>query len=226
MTIMLLSLHLVPPYPENAKNVVPLSRNSAANSDHAIMEGIHRGEAAAATALYHKYEALVKRTLVRILGFDSELADMVQETFIRVLGSTRRLRDPQALPSWILRIAVCTASDLIRKRRNRRWLRLFAEPNVEEFPLDHLHLESETDVAAREALRATYAILNSMPISDRLAFTLRRFEGLELTQVALACSCSLATVKRRVSRAEAYFLKQAPKYPELNDWLDEKGGEL
>jgi RNA polymerase sigma-70 factor (ECF subfamily) len=218
---MLLSLHLVPPYPGSA---VQLQRSSYANDDHALIEGIRRGEAAAATALYHKYEALVRRTLVRILGFDSELADVVQETFIRALGSTRRLRDPQALPSWILRIAVCTASDLLRKRRNRRWLQLFAEPHDEELPTKHQVLESESDVAARDALRATYSLLKTMPTAERIAFTLRRFEGMELTEVALACGCSLATVKRRLLRAEAYFFKHAPRYPELNRWLHEHGG--
>jgi RNA polymerase sigma-70 factor (ECF subfamily) len=105
-------------------------------------------------------------------------------------------------------------------------LRLFTEPHEEElFPTDDLELGSESDVAAREALRATYAILKTMPTSERIAFTLRRFEGMELPQVALACNCSLATVKRRLTRAEAYFLKHASQHPELHCWLNEKGGD-
>ncbi len=32
---------------------------------------------------------------------------------------------------------------------------------------------------------------------------LRRVEGLELTEVASVCNCSLATVKRRLAEAEA-----------------------
>ena len=85
--------------------VAPMLEPRFERDDYSLVAGIRRGDASAATALFEQYRGLVERTLVRILGFDSELADAVQETFIRALGSTRLLRDPQALPSWLIRIA-------------------------------------------------------------------------------------------------------------------------
>ena len=41
----------------------------------------------------------------------------------------------------------------------------------------------------------------------RIAWTLRRVEGLELSEVASLAGCSLATAKRRIAEAEAIIRK-------------------
>ena len=195
-----------------------------AHDDYALIAGIRRSDPAAAAALFAQYRCLVERTLVRILGFDSELADAVQETFIRALGSTRLLRDPRALPSWLIRISVCTASDLIRRRRRRRWLQFFAEPQELVDRASELVFEGEPDLEARQALIAAQAILSSLPTDERIAFSLRRLDGMELKDVAHACGCSLATIKRRLARAEKRFLARAERYQALASWLGERRG--
>jgi RNA polymerase sigma-70 factor (ECF subfamily) len=203
---------------------IPLLGAAFVNDNYALIAGIRRGDATAATALYRQYRGLVERTLVRILGFDSELADAVQETFIRALGSTRLLRDPQALPSWLIRIAVCMASDLMRRRRRRRWLQFFAEPqDLVDRTNDQLFL-AEPDLEARQALQAAHVILSGLPAQERIAFSLRRLDGMELKEVAHACGCSLATIKRRLARAEKRFLARAEKHQALENWLAEKRG--
>jgi RNA polymerase sigma-70 factor (ECF subfamily) len=191
--------------------------------DYALVAGIRRGDPAVATAFFEQYRALVERTLVRILGFDSELADAVQETFVRALGSSRMLRDPQALSSWMMRIAVFTATDFIRRRQRRRWLHLSAE--VEDMgDQREVLLSGEPDLEVRRALADAYAILESLPVKERVAFALRRMDGLELKDVARACGCSLATIKRRLQRAESRFLARAQKHPTLASWLATKEG--
>jgi RNA polymerase sigma-70 factor (ECF subfamily) len=192
--------------------------------DYALVSGIRRGDPAAATAFFEQYRALVQRTLVRILGFDSELADAVQETFIRALASSRLLRDPQALPSWMIRIAVFTATDLLRHRRRRRWLELFAAPHEASGATQDELCEGEPDMEVRQALQAAHTVLGSLPANERVAFSLRRMGGMELKEVASACGCSLATIKRRLARAEARFLVRAQKHPALAHWLAAKEG--
>jgi RNA polymerase sigma-70 factor (ECF subfamily) len=190
-----------------------------AGDDYALVAGIRRGDPTAAAGLFEKYRARVERTLVRLLGFDSELADAVQETFIRALESSRLLRDPQALPSWMIRIAVFTASDVIRRRKRRRWLQLFAEPQDLAEQSHALVFEAEPDLEARRALQAAQVILSALPTQERIAFSLRRLDGMELKEVAAACGCSLATVKRRLARAELRFRTRAAKHPALDHWL-------
>jgi len=193
--------------------------------EYALVDGIRRGQAAAATALFLRYRTLVERTLVRILGFDSEVPDAVQETFIRALDSTRLLREPRALPGWLVRISVCTASDLLRRRKRRRWLHAVVEPGELADKTSTVMLEAEPDMEARQALQAAYQIFAGLPAEERIAMSLRRLEGMELKEVADACGCSLATVKRRLARAESRFLSRVRGYPALERWLADKRGE-
>jgi RNA polymerase sigma-70 factor, ECF subfamily len=44
--------------------------------------------------------------------------------------------------------------------------------------------------------------LMALPVPLRLAWMLRHVEGCELAEVAEQCSCSLATIKRRIARAD------------------------
>jgi RNA polymerase sigma-70 factor (ECF subfamily) len=46
-------------------------------------------------------------------------------------------------------------------------------------------------------------VLAKLPTEQQIAWTLRHIQGEELEQVARACDCSLATVKRRIDAAEA-----------------------
>jgi RNA polymerase sigma-70 factor (ECF subfamily) len=56
------------------------------------------------------------------------------------------------------------------------------------------------DVAAE--LRGIYKRLERLPADLRIAFLLRRVEGMELEEVARATGVSLATAKRRIAAAQ------------------------
>src|SRR5262249_4720499 len=158
-------------------------------------------------ALYDRFAPHVQRVLCRVLGFDRDLADLHHDVFVRALGSLDGLRDPSALKAWITSIAVFTARTAIQRRVRGRWLSF----------LDHDELpEVEAVVASgevNEALRATYALLDKLPADERIAFALRFIDGMELTEVADACGVSLATIKRRLARAEESFARRARAHP-------------
>jgi RNA polymerase sigma-70 factor (ECF subfamily) len=50
-----------------------------------------------------------------------------------------------------------------------------------------------------------YALLQTMPADDRIAWTLRHVERHRLEAVAELSECSLATAKRRISRAQRFL---------------------
>jgi RNA polymerase sigma-70 factor (ECF subfamily) len=139
---------------------------------------------------------------------------------MRAFESLHLLRDPGAFAGWLRRLAVCAAMELLRsRRRRRRWL-WFLPP--EELP------EQEApgvDEATREALRATYEVLDTLPVEERVAFSLRVLDGMPLAEVAVACGCSLATAKRRIARAEQAFYCAARRHPALEGWVSAPGEE-
>lgn len=180
----------------------------AAVDDAEVARRLKAGDPAAPALLFDRFGALVDRVLLRILGDSADHDDRVQETFIEVLRTVSALRDDGAFKPWVTTIAVRVARAELRRRRVRRFLSLWRDDELPEVAVDDDH-------HGRETLRATYRILDAMPTEERLAFTLRVIHGEELTEVARLCGCSLATIKRRISRAEARFREAAAADPAL-----------
>jgi RNA polymerase sigma-70 factor (ECF subfamily) len=113
----------------------------------------------------------------------------------------------------LTRIAVFAARGAIRRRRRRRWLAFF-----ESVP------EPEPTWAGpemQEAARCVYRIFDRLPIDERVPFSLRMLGGLDLEATADACGMSVATVRRRLARAERRFFKLARQCEALAPWLEE-----
>jgi RNA polymerase sigma-70 factor (ECF subfamily) len=182
--------------------------------DAAMVVAMRAGNRAAIAAFYDRYHAHVLHTLTRVLGPERELSDLHHDVLVSALESIDDLRSPGALRPWLTSIAVFTARTRILRRKRSWWLRLLPWNELPE-------VEAEApngDVT--EALRATYAVLDALPVDERVPFALRFIGGMELTEVAEACAVSLATIKRRLARAEASFTKLAREHPALTDWVE------
>lgn len=182
--------------------------------DAALVAAMRAGNASAVAAFHDRYERLVTRILVRVLGSEPELADLKHDVFVRALGSLHQLEDPAALRSWLTSVTIFTARSCIQRRSRRRWLRFLPWTEVPELPAPAPSGE------VMSALHATYAILAKLPVNQRIAFALRFIEGMELTEVASACEVSLATAKRWIARAEVEFCAMAREHPALAEWVE------
>lgn len=181
--------------------------------DEAFLRALRERDPAAIASLFDAHQGSILAMLARILGVDHELRDLLHDVFVRALRGVHTVRDARVLSQWLRQIAVCTAMDCLRRRRRRRWLRFVAPEELQE------PVATPVDTEAREAVERVYRILDEFPAEERVAFTLRLLVGLELTEVAVALKCSLATVKRRLSRAEARFTNAARNDAVLSLWL-------
>jgi RNA polymerase sigma-70 factor (ECF subfamily) len=183
-------------------------------SDAALVAALRAGRAEARTALFDRYADDLERLLYRILGSDSESVDLLQDVFVAALTSIHQLRDPNALGSWLRGIAIRKVRKCILKRQRWRFIQLFAPSDLPEREA----LVASAEVS--EALRCTYAVLEQMPADHRVVFALRHIDGMELTAIAEVCGVSLATIKRRLGRAQATFSTLAAQQPALADWVE------
>jgi len=183
-------------------------------NDDALVAGLKAGHPGAAALLYDRYASHVQKTLQSVLGVDAEIPDLLQETFLRAMDGIGELDDSSRLRSWLTTIAVFTGRSYIRRRARRRWLSVFSPERLR--PADVPPPSSE----ARAALREIYELLDRFPVNERLAFLLRFVHGMTLPDAASACGVSLATFKRRLSRAEKAFLASARAKPVLQQWLE------
>jgi RNA polymerase sigma-70 factor, ECF subfamily len=164
--------------------------------------------------LFDRYAADVERILFRILGPDPEIADLLHDVFIVAMTSIASLRDTSALRSWLVGIAVHQARRLIRRRRIRRLVQFVAPSKLP----DHQVVLPTVEVS--QALRETYRLLEQLPADERITFTLRQIDGMELAAIAQVTQVSLATVKRRLSRAQRSFVAMACRNEILVEWLE------
>jgi RNA polymerase sigma-70 factor, ECF subfamily len=177
-----------------------------------LTEGLKAKKPWAERTLVEEQTPHVERLLTRILGRESELDDLVQEVFVRALGKVEELRD-ENVKSWLGAFAVNVAREAIRRRRRRSWLSFFAPEDMPDVT------EESAAFELRDAVRALYRLLDSMNADDRVAFTLRVVEGMQLSEIATVCDVSLSTVKRRLQRAETWFVARAKRDPRLVDWV-------
>ena len=153
-------------------------------------------------AAFRSHAGFVASVALRVLGRPSEVDDLVQDVFLRVMPRLRELRDPAALRGWLAVITARLARRRLRSRRWKIWLGVGADYDYAQLA------DRAASPQERTLLRELYRALDRLPVQQRLAWTLRHAEGLELAAVAEACNCSLATVKRWIGAAEAALRKE------------------
>jgi RNA polymerase sigma-70 factor (ECF subfamily) len=182
------------------------------DNDAALVEGVRAKTPGATKALFDRHSPHVRRVLVRVLGVDPEIPDLLHDVFVVALDSIDRLEKTTSVRAWLTAIAVHSARALIRKRARRRLIALLL-PQVAARSVPPPSAELS------ESVRATYRVLDRLSADERIPFALRFIDGMELTEVAKACGVSLATAKRRLARAQERFLGAAREEPTLAEWI-------
>jgi RNA polymerase sigma-70 factor (ECF subfamily) len=180
--------------------------------DVRLVRGLRDREPWAAAVLVDRYIVHVRRVLTRVLGAgDPDIDDLVQEVFIRALAGAHQLSFAGALSSWLTSIAVFTGRETIRRRSRWRWLWFTADPPERPAP--------QPSAEVSDAARAVYALLDQLPVDERIVFALRAVDGMDVREVAAACKVSVPTVRRRLARAERRFHALAARCESLSAWV-------
>jgi RNA polymerase sigma-70 factor (ECF subfamily) len=183
--------------------------------DYALVQALRAGHPGAAAAFYDRQAVHVRRALRSVLGADADVPDLLQEVFIRAIDRIGELEDFSRVRGWLTTIAIFTAGAHIRRAARRSWLGIFSPA------LTAVSHQDPPSADARAALRETYLVLDRLPADQRIAFVLRFIEEMSLPECAATCRVSLATFKRRLSRAEKRFLELARARPALQHWLED-----
>jgi len=160
------------------------------------------GDRWADEALFRRHAGVIAGTVMRLLRDRAEAEDVVQDTFVTALSKLGTLREPDAVRSWLLMIAVRGVQQRFRRRRVRRMFGLERE-SPEDGEVTCVALASDaTSADLRTELALLDRALARLPAKERIAWMLRYVEGCSLEETAVACGCSLATAKRRIAAAE------------------------
>jgi RNA polymerase sigma-70 factor (ECF subfamily) len=183
--------------------------------DAALVVAVRAGEPGAAGRMWDRYASLVRGILRRMLG-PVDVDDGVQDAFLRLFRDLGSLRDPAALRSFLIGITLHVAKSELRRRRAKRWLRLFDDGIIAE---PEALAENEWH-EPRAAVLRLYELLDRISDERRTVFVLRYVEGLELAELSAVLDCSLATTKRRVADASRRVCLLAASDPLLAPYLE------
>lgn len=143
---------------------------------------------------YRRYARYVGGIAFRLLGNDDEVDDVVQEVFVEFIRAGEA--PSRSLKGWLGTVTTRAVAKRLKKRTRRRVFGIgLGTTNYEEVA------GVGTDPEDATLLARVYRELDRIPVPERVAWTLRHVEGLELTECADRCDCSLATVKRRIRSA-------------------------
>ena len=157
------------------------------------------------------------RTLYRIMGGNSAVPDLVQDTYLEVFRSAGTFKGDASLARW---------ADVIATRVAYRHLRRRPAPAthlslVQDLPDEGASPESTAN--ARHALRALYAILDRLDPKYRIAYALHVIDGRPMLEVAEVTGVTRVAAKNRVWRARHMVEERARRDPYLRAFLEAEG---
>jgi RNA polymerase sigma-70 factor (ECF subfamily) len=191
--------------------IANVTKLDARATDGALVTAAQAGDIAAKEALFRRHVGFVSGLAYRLLGRDTELEDVIQESFTVAFASLSKLARPQAFASWLATIVTGTTIATIRRRRMLARFGLLRQDPVQLEAL--IAKTAPPDVAAE--LSAVYGIIDTLPTKERVVLILRRVEEYSLQEIVEQTGWSLAAVKRRLANAES--LLDAPPRPRRED---------
>jgi RNA polymerase sigma-70 factor, ECF subfamily len=183
----------MPPTPARSTARQPL--RLVAENDVAPASQSDKGAVSLET-LFRNYSSYVAAIALRLLGRDEDVDDIVQDVFLSAWKGAANLRDPGAMKGWLATVTVRTARRRLKMRRVKMFLRLDDDPDYGNVAAPGASPEEKA------LLSRIYAVLDGLPVDQRLAWTLRYVEREQLDDVARLCDVSLATAKRKIAAAQ------------------------
>jgi RNA polymerase sigma factor (sigma-70 family) len=129
----------------------------------------------------HRHEREIMRFIVRATRDREDAQDLFQETWLRAYRAYPQLDSAEGLRPWLFRVAsnLC----LNRKRDRARRAQVIADNELQE---EH----AGTAAPVHENAIHLKAVLGRLPNKQRQALVMRKFGGLEYSEIAAALGCS------------------------------------
>jgi RNA polymerase sigma-70 factor, ECF subfamily len=137
----------------------------------------------------------VMNVIYRMCGDAQVAEDAAQETFIRAWSHLASFRVDSSLRNWLYRIALNTATDMLRKEKH------ILPNDVEELSLADPQLGPEGTYLQEERTALVQAAIQSLPDASRAVLVLKEYEGLSYREIADALDIPIGTVMSRLNYA-------------------------
>lgn len=155
-----------------------------------LIKKAQKGNDKAFLTLFQQYEQDIYRTAFVYVKNQSDALDVVQETAYRSFKSIKDLKEPKYFKTWLIRIAISCAIDLLRKKKNVVQMK----PEYVEFISDDVNEDIDLEMTVRDLIERLNEVEKSVII-------LRFYEGLTIKEISEELDIPLGTAKTILYRA-------------------------
>jgi len=165
-------------------------------SDEALIEEIRSGSKIAYGKLMKRYERLVFAVAVSYARNVDDALDISQNVFLRVYEKLDLYKGRGAFKAWLARIAHNESVSWLRKQRRHQY---HDELTPDKVPA--IRPEQELQVAKDERWEILLGEISRLNSKQRMAMSMRYFQGMPIRDIAGALECSEGNVKSILFRS-------------------------
>lgn len=137
----------------------------------------------------------VMNVIFRMCGNAQLAEDAAQEAFIRAWSNLRSFRPGSPFRGWLYRIALNTATDMLRKEKR-------ILPNaMEDLQLTDPQPGPEGTFLQEEQTALVQKAIHALPDASRAVLVLKEYEGLSYQEIANTLDIPIGTVMSRLNYA-------------------------
>jgi len=176
-------------------------RKAARLIEQLLLLRCQMGDKNAFAELIERYERPLRYFINRLLDNSELTEDIFQDTWLTVISRIHGLREIDAFPAWLYRIARNKVYQQLRTKRNV----LVLDENT---PAEN-HAE-DNDFSGENAAKV-HRCLKELPLEYREVLMLRFLEQMSYEQISHVLNCKLGTVRSRLHYAKLALKKELEK---------------
>jgi RNA polymerase sigma-70 factor (ECF subfamily) len=166
-------------------------------TEEELVIAAREGDDTAFRELVIRFEPIVARTVIGMLGNCAEAEDVGQETFIRFYKALRSFRGESGVRTYLTRIAMNLSLNELRRRKRR--LSRFARKPVDEYH----NLADQSHARGRDVDKErVWMAIGQLEDKFRSVVVLRLIDGYSTEETARILGIPLGTVLSRLSRGQ------------------------
>lgn len=151
--------------------------------------------------LYEKFKVPLYNLVYSMTRNNEKTADIIQDTFIKVIKKIHQLQDVSKLKYWIFRIAVNITINQLNKEKRYSLpgdnLQTLADRNA----MDDFQVKTAVAEDPEEIRYLILELVEQLPVKQQLVFNLKYVEGFKETEIAEIAEIPVGTVKSRLNIA-------------------------
>ena len=166
----------------------------------ALVRRLQEGDVTAFDRLYHLTRVETARTLRHLVGNRTEVEDLLQETYLRLMSAVKGFRGESRFRTFLYRVCANVAISHLRWKRRRP-----EDPMEASLELESSGQDPEREAARRQAARLVERALERLKPKKRIVFVYYELCGMSPDEIAEAVGSSVNTVRSRLHHARLEF---------------------